>query len=217
MIFRYALTSIIVVAALLGAGSASASVTIPVNPDPPPANAEQDAVRKAIVRLANLELKKNVRERRGNNVPRYRGGKGKVAPYSIRDAWCVAFGTWVWKKAGIDAFLTTRYLRTAYGGDALAVQVNDLSIWARRNGHWTYRARPGDLIAYGTRHLGIVTSVNRKGRAVWSIEGNQSDAVTRVKIPMTEVVGYISPFRLSSAERVSRFSAAADVELPTDR
>jgi hypothetical protein len=29
---------------------------------------------------------------------------------------------------------------------------------------------------------------------------------------MTEVVGYISPFRLSPNERVSRFSAAADIE-----
>lgn len=216
MSFRYALTSAIVVTALLGAGSASASVTIPVNPDPPPTNAKQDAIRKAIVRIANLELKKNVRERRGDNVPRYRNGKGAIAPYSIRDAWCVAFGTWVWSKAKIDAFLGTRLLRTAHGGQALAVQVRDLSDWASRNGHWTYRARPGDLIAYGTRHLGVVTSVNRKGRAVWSIEGNQSDAVTKVKIPMTEVVGYISPFRLSPDQRVSRFSAAADIELAPD-
>ena len=51
-----------------------------------------------------------------------------------------------------------------------------------------------------------------EGHQVWSIEGNQSDSVTKVKVPMTEVVGYISPFRLSPGERVSRFSAAADIE-----
>lgn len=212
MKFRYAITAAALAVSLLGAGSASATITIPVNPDPPPTSAKQDAIRKAIVRLANAELDKNVRERRSDNVPRYRNGKGPVAPYSIGDAWCVAFGTWVWSEAGVDSFLGTRLLRTAYGGQTVAVQVRDLSDWASRNGHWTYRAKPGDLIAYGTRHMGVVTSVNRKGRAVWSIEGNQSDAVTKVRIPMTEVVGYISPFRLSRSQLVSRFSAAADVE-----
>jgi hypothetical protein len=210
--FRTAITATAVILSLLGTASASASITIPVDPGPPPSVGKQTAVRKAITRIAALELGKNVRERRSDNVPRYRNGKGSVAPYSIGDAWCVAFGTWTWSRAGIDAFLSTRYLRTSHGGQTVAVQVRDLSDWASRNGHWTYRARPGDLIAYGTRHLGIVTGVNRKGRAVWSIEGNQSDAVTKVRIPMSEVVGYISPFRLSPDERVSRFSAAADIE-----
>lgn len=212
MSFRYAISAVAVIASLVGTGSASATISIPVDPDPPPSAGKQSAVRKAIVRVATQELRKRVSERNGNNVPRYRNGKGAIAPYSIRDAWCVAFGTWVWNKAGIEAYLSTRFLRTAFGGDTLAVQVRDLSDWASRNGHWTYRARPGDLIAYGTRHLGVVTGVNRKGRAVWSIEGNQSDRVSRVKIPMTEVVGYISPFRLSPGQKVSRFSASADIE-----
>lgn len=212
MNLRYAITAAVITMSLIGAGSASATITIPVNPDPPPTSARQDAIRKAIVRLANVELKKNVRERRSDNVPRYRNGKGRVAPYSIGDAWCVAFGTWLWSEAGVDSFLGTRLLRTSYGGQTVAVQVRDLSDWASRNGYWTYRAKPGDLIAYGTRHMGVVTAVNRKGRAVWSIEGNQSDAVTKVRIPMTEVVGYISPFRLSRSQLVSRFSAAADIE-----
>lgn len=212
MNLRYAITAAVIIMSLIGTGSASATITIPVNPDPPPTSARQDAIRKAIVRLANVELKKNVRERRSDNVPRYRNGKGRVAPYSIGDAWCVAFGTWLWSEAGVDSFLGTRLLRTSYGGQTVAVQVRDLSDWASRNGYWTYRAKPGDLIAYGTRHMGVVTAVNRKGRAVWSIEGNQSDAVTKVRIPMTEVVGYISPFRLSRSQLVSRFSAAADIE-----
>lgn len=212
MNLRYAITAAVITMSLIGAGSASATITIPVNPDPPPTSARQDAIRRAIVRLANVELKKNVRERRSDNVPRYRNGKGRVAPYSIGDAWCVAFGTWLWSEAGVDSFLGTRLLRTSYGGQTVAVQVRDLSDWASRNGYWTYRAKPGDLIAYGTRHMGVVTAVNRKGRAVWSIEGNQSDAVTKVRIPMTEVVGYISPFRLSRSQLVSRFSAAADIE-----
>ena len=197
---------------LLCAGSASATISIPVNPDPPPSSNKQKQLRAKIVEIARLELEKNVREKNGNNIPRYRNGKGKIAPYSIGDAWCVAFGTWIWSTVGQDAFLGTRLLRTSHSGRTVAIQVRDLSDWADRNGHWTYRARPGDMVAYGTRHVGVVTNVNRDGRAVWSIEGNQSDAVTRVKIPMEEVDGYISPFRLLPGQKVSRFSAAADIE-----
>lgn len=40
-----------------------------------------------ILPMAQRELSRNVVERRGNNVPRYRNGKGKIAPYSIADQW----------------------------------------------------------------------------------------------------------------------------------
>ena len=143
--------------------------------------------RTEILKTARAELARNVRERKGDNVPRYDFGRGRIAPYSIRDQWCVAFGSWTWQQAGYDDYLGTRFLRTAFGGGLVAIQVTDLSRWAKRTGHWTLRATAGDLVAYGGAHIGVVTDVDRRGRAVKSIEGNKGDAVRTVVINMASV------------------------------
>lgn len=201
---------------LLGGHQASAGVTIPVDDTDPvdvvPGSPVAKTLRNKVIGLARRELRMNVRERNGDNVPRYRYGRGDIAPYSIGDAWCAAFSTWAWSKVGFTSYLGAKYLRTAYGGREVAIQVADLSTWARRNGYWTYRATPGDLVAYGDRHIGIVIKVDRQGRGVRSIEGNQSNAVSLVDIPMEDVSGYISPLPLTSGQKVSRLSARADVE-----
>jgi hypothetical protein len=173
-----------------------------------------DAVpkRSAILKTARTELARNVRERKGDNVPRYNFGKGAITPYSIRDQWCVAFGSWTWQQAGYQDYLGTRLLRTSFGGSLLAIQVTDLARWAKRTGHWTLRATPGDLVAYGGAHIGVVTSVDRKGRAVKSIEGNKGDAVRTVVIDMSRVTGYVSPTPITAAQRVARSSSLADVD-----
>ena len=168
--------------------------------------------RSAILKTARSELARNVRERKGDNVPRYDFGKGPITPYSIRDQWCVAFGSWTWQQAGYQDYLGTRLLRTSFGGSLLAIQVTDLARWAQRNGHWTLRATPGDLVAYGGGHIGVVTDVDRRGRAVKSIEGNKGDAVRNVVIDMSRVTGYVSPTFVSSANRVARSSSLADVD-----
>jgi hypothetical protein len=168
--------------------------------------------RSAILKTARAELARNVRERKGDNIPRYNFGKGAITPYSIRDQWCVAFGSWTWQQAGYQDYLGTRLLRTSFGGSLLAIQVTDLARWAKRTGHWTLRATPGDLVAYGGAHIGVVTKVDRKGRAVKSIEGNKGDAVRTVVIDMSRVTGYVSPTRVSSANRVARSSSLADVD-----
>ncbi|MCB0828641.1 MAG: hypothetical protein KDB62_07535 [Solirubrobacterales bacterium] len=167
---------------------------------------------KRVVPLARKELRKRVSERNGNNVPRYRNGKGRIAPYSIRDQWCVAFSTWIWGRAGFDSYLGTRYLRQSYDRSLVAIQVTDLSRWARRNGYWSYRARPGYLVAYGGSHIGIVIKADRRGRAVRSIEGNKGDRVRRVTVDMEDVTGYISPVPLKPSQVISPYSALADVE-----
>ena len=219
---RFPLVPVLVAAALIlpaflpGLTPASATLTIPVDDSDPvdvaPGTPIATSLRKQVVTLARTELRKNVRERRGDNVPRYRFGRGRIAPYSIGDQWCVAFSTWAWSRVGFNAYLGTRYLRTSYGGTEVAIQVADLSTWARRNGYWTYRATPGDLVAYGDRHIGIVVKVDRDGRGVRSIEGNQGNGVRLVDIPMEEVSGYVSPLPLTPAQKVSRLSSRADVD-----
>jgi hypothetical protein len=177
---------------------------------PPPSIELPDT--RPIVKLARVELDKRVAERRGNNVPRYRNGKGRVAPYSIKDAWCVAFTTWIWNRAGFDDYLGTRYLRRSRDRTTVAVQVTDMTRWAMKSGYFSYRARPGFAVVYGGRHMGIVRKVDRDGRAVLSIEGNKSNRVRSVRVPMDEVTGYISPFQIFAAMKIPRTSKFADVD-----
>lgn len=153
-----------------------------------------------VIELAKRELARNVRERKGNNIPRYRGGKGRIAPYSIKDAWCASFATWVWNRNGFKDYLGTKILWKSYSGTRVAVQVTDLTRWAKRTGHFSTRAQPGFLVAYGREHIGIVMEADRKGRAVLSIEGNQSDGVNEVVINMSRVTGYISPEVLTEGQ-----------------
>jgi len=164
-----------------------------------------------VLELAQRELARNVRERKGNNVPRYHFGKGRVAPYSIKDAWCAAFATWVWNKEGFKDYLGTGILWKSYSGKRVAVQVLDLTRWAKRTGHYSTRAQPGYLVAYGKTHIGIVEEADRAGRAVMSIEGNQSDGVNEVEIDMTRVTGYISPEVLTAGQSAKIRSLSPDM------
>lgn len=167
-----------------------------------------------ILPLARQELAKKVVERRGNNIPRYRNGKGRVAPYSIGDQWCAAFSTWIWNKTGFRAYLGTKILWPSFDGTMVGVQVRDLTTWATKNGYFSYRAKPGYLVAYGSTHIGIVEKVDRtSGQAVNSIEGNIGDRVSRVTVPMDRVTGYISPVRLSPIQ-LEKSANYADMTVP---
>lgn len=178
---------------------------------PGPSTSKQIA---QILPLAQRELSRNPYERRGDNVPRYRKGKGKVAPYSIGDQWCAAFATWVWNKTGFRAYLGTGILWPSFDGTMVGVQVRDLTNWATNNGYFSYRAKPGYLVAYGTSHIGIVEKIDRvTGKAVGSIEGNIGNRVQRITVPMGRVTGYISPVRLTQPQ-LKKSAVYADMEVP---
>lgn len=167
-----------------------------------------------ILPLARQELSRNVVERRSNNIPRYRNGKGRIAPYSIGDQWCAAFSTWIWNHAGFKAYLGTKILWPSFDGTMVGVQVRDLTNWAMKNGYFSYRAVPGYLVAYGTTHIGIVEKIDRiSGQAVGSIEGNIGDRVARVTVPMDRVTGYISPVKLNPIQ-LEKSVNYADMDVP---
>lgn len=207
-----------------GAGPAQANIGgVPATPEVPAEAsdpAEDEAKRDEVLRLARRELSRRVSEYRSNNVPRYRDdwgrlGRGKRAPYGFQKGsggpWCVAFATWTWGKAGFDSFRTEtresrrpKLLRTTFTGETVAVQVNDLRDWAKKTKRWTLYATPGDLIAYGSRHIGVVTKVNEKKRAIWAIEGNLKDRVKRFEIPMEHVKDYISPEPIPATQQSTR-------------
>ena len=201
--------------ALLAMPASATAGGIGVDPDPSPEPEPTPAPvakRSAILAIVETELGRAVRERNSDNVPRYHFGRGAIAPYSIGDQWCVAFGTWSWSKAGFTDYLSSTLLRRSYGGRTVAIQVRALTKWAKRTSHWTLRATPGDLVAYGEGHVGVVIQADRTGRAVRSIEGNKNDGVRRVLIDMSEVSGYISPSVITRAQRVTRSSPRADVD-----
>jgi hypothetical protein len=61
--------------------------------------------------------------------------------------------------------------------------VSAVADWAQRTGRWTPAAagtppQAGDLIVWGSEHVGIVESVDPDGK-IHTIEGNSSNAVTR--------------------------------------
>ena len=207
--FLFALAVASVLAVLILAPAASAATQRGGLSLPPP---PQKTGLAAIVQIARTELSRNVVERRSDNVPRYWNGKGPIAPYSIGDAWCVAFATWVWRQSGFDDYLSSRLLRRSHDRSVVAVQVRDLTTWAIKNQYWSLRAKPGYLVLYGTRHIGIVERVDRDGRAIGSIEGNKTDRVRRVVVDMDQVTGYISPKQIPAGAAVPRSSSLADVD-----
>jgi hypothetical protein len=198
------LLAVFVLVPAASAATQRGGLTLP----PPP----QKTGMAAIVQIARTELSRNVVERRSDNVPRYWNGKGPIAPYSIGDAWCVAFATWVWRQSGFDDYLSASLLRRSHDRSLVAVQVRDLTRWAVKNRYWSLRAKPGYLVLYGTRHIGIVERVDRDGRAIGSIEGNKTDRVRRVVVDMDQVTGYISPRPIPVSQAVPRTSSLADVD-----
>jgi hypothetical protein len=207
----------------LTGGTASATVTLPSDPgaEPAPVDPSAQAKRRAIKQIARREVKRRVIERKGDNVPRYRNGRGKIAPYGFQRGpggpWCAAFATWTWGRAGFDDFRSgpvtrrAQLLRTTFSGESVAVQVADLRKWAKRTNRWTLYATPGDLVGYGDRHVGIVMQVDRDRRAILAIEGNLSNRVRWFRIPMEEVIDYFSPDPIVAAERASRRLMRPDV------
>jgi hypothetical protein len=204
-----ALVALLSIPGVASAGGIGVDPDPSTDPEPTPAPLGK---RSTILATVRTELGRDVRERHSDNVPRYHFGRGAIAPYSISDQWCVAFGTWSWSKAGFTDYLGASFLRRSFGGRTVAIQVRDLSKWAKRTRHWTLRATPGDLVAYGEGHVGVVIQADRTGRAVKSIEGNKNDGVRLVVIDMSEVTGYISPTVLTRNQRVSRSSPRADVD-----
>ena len=87
--------------------------------------------------------------------------------------WCAYFVSWAAAQAGVPLGEAGQ----GFGG------VSAVWDWGQRTGRWTpaaagARPNPGDLIVWGSEHIGIVESVDPDG-AIHTIEGNSSNAVTR--------------------------------------
>ena len=66
----------------------------------------------------------------------------------------------------------------------------EITDWARSTGRLTQTPAPGELILFGTEHVGIVKSVNPDG-SLTTVEGNASNGVHEETRWPSEATGYV--------------------------
>jgi uncharacterized protein (TIGR02594 family) len=98
--------------------------------------------------------------------------------------WCAYFLSWVARQAGVPIGDNG----SGYGA------VEQVWSWAQRTGKAlpaSATPRPGDLIVWGGRHIGMVERVAQDG-TIHTIEGNSSDKVSRRSYrPGSGMTGYV--------------------------
>jgi CHAP domain len=94
--------------------------------------------------------------------------------------WCAYFVSWCAAQAGAPI---------GDHGQGLG-SVAEITDWARSTGRLTQTPAPGELILFGTEHVGIVKSVNADG-SLTTVEGNASNGVREETRSPSEATGYV--------------------------
>src|SRR6185312_354792 len=95
--------------------------------------------------------------------------------------WCAYFVSWCANQAGAPI---------GDHGQGLG-SVAEITDWARSTGRLTQTPAPGELILFGTEHVGIVKSVNADG-SLTTVEGNASNGVRQETRWPSEATGYVT-------------------------
>jgi cell wall-associated NlpC family hydrolase len=115
-----------------------------------------------------------------NDGPAIAMYRGAVAGAYAGAPWCAYFVSWAAAQAGAPI---------GDHGQGLG-SVAEITDWARSTGRLVTQPQPGDLILFGTSHVGIVESVNPDG-SMTTVEGNASNAVSRETRRPWEATGYV--------------------------
>src|SRR4051794_13431589 len=121
----------------------------------------------AMVQAAAAEVGQAEQPPGSNDSPRIAEYRAATAGSGV-GPWCAYFASWAARQAGIP-------LGEQGQGFGAVSAVWD---WAQRTGRTSATAQAGDLIVWGSRHIGIVESVDPDGK-IHTIEGNSSDQVSR--------------------------------------
>ena len=116
----------------------------------------------------------------GPRIAQYRAASGAEA---TPGRWCAYFVSWAAAQAGAP-------LGEEGQGYGAVSQIHD---WAQRTGRLVPQGespRPGDLILFGSEHVGIVESVG-PGDRLTTVEGNHSDRVERVDRTVGEATDFV--------------------------
>jgi hypothetical protein len=118
-----------------------------------------------------------------NDGQRIAGYRAAVVGSAPGVPWCAYFVSWAAAQAGTPVGEEGQ----GYGA------VEQVQAWADRTGRLLPPGtlpKPGDLILYGSAHVGIVESVG-PGERMTTIEGNHQDAVQRVDRSLGEATGFV--------------------------
>ena len=121
----------------------------------------------AMVQAAAAEVGQTEQPPGSNDSPRIAEYRSATAGSGV-GPWCAYFASWAARQAGIPLGEQGQ----GFGG------VSAVWDWAQRTGRTTSQPAPGELVVWGSRHIGIVESVDPNG-TIHTIEGNSSDAVSR--------------------------------------
>ena len=137
-----------------------------------PVAAQSGGAGSQMVAIAQRELGQVEAPPGSNDSPRIAEYR-TATPGSGVGPWCAYFASWVARQAGVPL---------GEQGQGFG-RVDDVAAWAQRTGRAQspaagYTPKPGDLILWGGRHMGMVESVGPDG-TVTTIEGNSSDSVAR--------------------------------------
>jgi hypothetical protein len=119
-----------------------------------------------------------------NDGPQLGVYRSAVAGAQPGEPWCAYFASWAAAQAGEPL---------GSQGQGLG-SVAEITQWASDNGRLlpaSATPTPGDLILFGTDHVGIVESVNPDG-SLTTVEGNYANSVSRVHRARGEATGYVA-------------------------
>lgn len=122
-------------------------------------------------------------------------------------SWCCVFIWWLFHTLDADNLY--------YNGEKTA-SCTTLYNWAKSAGLAIYgNYQPGDIVFFDwdksgdCDHVGIVESVS--GNTVYTIEGNQNDAVTRVSRSVGDIsAAYRPAYKVTASELTAEFAALAE-------
>jgi len=115
-----------------------------------------------------------------NDGPQISMYRSAVAGSYAGAPWCAYFVSWCAAQAGAPLGSTGQGLGS----------VAEITDWAKSTGRFTETPQPGDLILFGTEHVGIVESVNPDG-TLTTVEGNTSNGVYERQHSPSEATGYV--------------------------
>jgi hypothetical protein len=169
--------------ALTGAPLGSSTIS-PLGSSAPPGTLGASPGQR-VVAIAESQLGQSEQPPGSNEsaaIAEYRSATAGAAP---GEPWCAYFASWAARQAGVPI---------GANGEGLG-SASQIWSWAQSTGRAIENGpgvtpQPGDLIVFGSEHVGIVKGVLPNGQ-VQTIEGNYSDKVAQNVRSPSEATGYV--------------------------
>jgi hypothetical protein len=149
-----------------------------------PSEAPAGGTGSAVLAAAESQIGQSEQPPGSNDGPAIAVYRSAVSGAQAGAPWCAYFASWAAAQAGTPL---------GDAGQGLG-SVSEITSWAASNGRLLpadATPSPGDLILFGTRHVGIVESVNPDG-TLTTVEGNSHNQVERVTRQPGEATGFVS-------------------------